>query len=195
MVTECATTGIRKVSVDGRAPPPGATSGLWPSAHLFCRGIWCPIASFVKQTSQRADRVSDVSRCLPAPDVGTSVSAMRRRRFLTDDLLIGAGLVTFFVLLGITLTAVSIRPTPSQRWLALLVGEALGFAMLLGALRVAQFRADGSDRSVTVIEQPRRPVDGGREFRVAGEVSPVSELRRAAPTIVTTETAADPHRR
>ena len=124
---------------------------------------------------------------------------MRRRRFLTDDLLIGAGLVTFFVLLGITLTAVSVGPTPSQRWLALLFGAALGLAMLVGALRVAKFRADAADRTVTVqhtvIEPPRRPVDAARELRVAGGVGPANERRRPPPPIVTTQTAADQQRR
>ena len=66
---------------------------------------------------------------------------VRRGRFLTDDLLIGAALVTFFVLLGIAMTAFSVGPTRSQGVPTLVFGIVLGFAVLAGALRVAQFRA------------------------------------------------------
>ena len=106
---------------------------------------------------------------MPAIDsLGPARTKVRtvRRRFLTDDLLIGAALVTFFVLLGITLTAVSVGPTPSQRVPTLIFGALLGFAMLAGALRVAQFRAQAADDRAprTVIEQPRQPVPAQREF-------------------------------
>ena len=91
----------------------------------------------------------------------------QRRRLLTDDLLIGATLVTFFVMLGVLMTVVMVDPTPGQRVPCLLLGIVLGFSMLYGALRVARFRADAADqvvrRTTTIDGRTRTVVDVGRE--------------------------------
>ncbi len=94
------------------------------------------------------------------------MTQQRRRRLLTDDLLIGASLVTFFILLGILLTLVMVEPTGGQRVPSLILGTALGFSMLYGALKVAHFRAEAAEQVVrrTVVEgSGRTTVEAGRD--------------------------------
>jgi uncharacterized protein (DUF58 family) len=103
----------------------------------------------------------------------------QRRRYLTDDLLIGGALVTFFVILGIVLTAVSLAPTASRRGPVLLFGIVLGFAMLAGTLRVARFRSDASAGAkverIVVQGPPSPPAARTNEVHLAGAARVVDD--------------------